>query len=97
MSSSFSPDGFLGGIYGGYNHQFSNNMVLGLDADFSLANIKNNGKYYDGGIRDPEVGNVDQDALEWRGPDPRRLCRRSVPAVRRGGSFLWEIQAVGLG
>ena len=24
----FSPDGFLGGIYGGYNHQFSNNMVL---------------------------------------------------------------------
>ena len=92
----FSPDGFLGGIYGGYNHQFSNNMVLGLDADFSLANIKNNGKYYDGGIRDPEVGTSIK--MRWNGAaDPRRLCRRSVPAVRRGGSFLWEIQAVGLG
>ncbi|MCY1292160.1 Outer membrane protein beta-barrel domain protein [compost metagenome] len=43
----FSPDGFLGGIYGGYNHQFSSNFVLGFDADFTLADIKDNGKYYD--------------------------------------------------
>lgn len=33
--SDISPDGFLGGIYGGYNHQFSNRWVLGVDADIT--------------------------------------------------------------
>lgn len=36
----FRPKGFLGGIYSGYNHQFNNNMVVGLDVDFNGANIK---------------------------------------------------------
>ena len=89
----FSPDGFLGGIYG-YNHQFSNNMVLGLDADFSLANIKNNGKYYDGGIRDPEVGTSIK--MRWNGAaDPRRLCsigscRTSRRVFPMGKLSVWD-------
>ncbi len=30
-----NPDGFLGGIYGGYNHQLSSGLVLGVDADIT--------------------------------------------------------------
>ncbi len=30
-----NPDGFLGGFYAGYNYQMSNNIVLGVDADFA--------------------------------------------------------------
>lgn len=84
----FSPDGFLGGIYGGYNHQFSNNMVLGLDADFSLANIKNNGKYYDGGIREPEVGTSIK--MRWNGAARIRAgyaVDRFLPYVAAGLSY----------
>ena len=28
-----SPDGFLGGIYAGYNYQMSNNIVIGAELD----------------------------------------------------------------
>lgn len=33
------PDGFLGGVYAGYNHQFANNVVLGVEADVAVADI----------------------------------------------------------
>ena len=29
------PDGFLGGVYAGYNYQFANGIVLGVEADFN--------------------------------------------------------------
>lgn len=32
-------DGGFGGIQAGYNHQFSNNVVLGVEADVSLGNV----------------------------------------------------------
>jgi outer membrane immunogenic protein len=40
----YSPKGVIGGAQAGYNHQFSNNMLLGLEADFSAAGI--NGAVY---------------------------------------------------
>ncbi len=33
---SLDPDGWLGGIYGGYNFQTNNMFVLGLESDFAL-------------------------------------------------------------
>ena len=36
--SDISPDGFLAGIYAGYNHQFSSRWVLGVDADITWHN-----------------------------------------------------------
>lgn len=39
-SYSHDPDGFIGGIYAGYNHQFSNNVILGADADIVWSNLK---------------------------------------------------------
>ncbi|CAN7643204.1 outer membrane protein [Aminobacter sp. LjRoot7] len=37
---SNDPDGFLGGIYAGYNHQFANGVVLGLEADVAWGGLK---------------------------------------------------------
>ncbi|RVC45454.1 MAG: porin family protein [Mesorhizobium sp.] len=37
------PAGVLGGIYGGYNYQFDNGVVLGADADFTFAGLKKDG------------------------------------------------------
>lgn len=34
------PRGFSGGIQGGYNHQFSNQFVLGLEADVNYTDLK---------------------------------------------------------
>lgn len=31
------PDGFLGGIYAGYNYQFANGFIAGLEGDFALS------------------------------------------------------------
>lgn len=40
------PNGFIGGVYGGYNRQFSNNLVLGLDTDFLWgSDVKDSGGF----------------------------------------------------
>ncbi|MCL8000086.1 porin family protein [Brucella sp. 21LCYQ03] len=36
------PDGFLGGLYAGYNFDMGNNFVLGLDGDVTFNNQKDN-------------------------------------------------------
>ncbi|TJV22451.1 MAG: porin family protein [Mesorhizobium sp.] len=41
------PDGFLGGVYAGYNHQFANNVVLGVEADIAYADIEGSGPGFD--------------------------------------------------
>lgn len=35
LVSSHDPDGFVGGVYAGYNHQLANSVVLGVDADIA--------------------------------------------------------------
>lgn len=34
-SSSLGADGWFGGVQAGYNFQYANNVVLGIEADFS--------------------------------------------------------------
>jgi hypothetical protein len=34
------PSGFLGGVQGGYNWQFSNVVVLGVEGEYSWADMK---------------------------------------------------------
>lgn len=41
------PDGLFGGGQVGYNHQFSNHVVLGLEADAAFADIEDDGKQGD--------------------------------------------------
>ncbi|PQZ47803.1 autotransporter outer membrane beta-barrel domain-containing protein [Ochrobactrum sp. MYb15] len=39
-SISLKPDGFLGGLYAGYNFDTGNNVVLGIDGDLTFNNQK---------------------------------------------------------
>lgn len=36
----YDPNGWFGGAFAGYNHQFNNNAVVGIEADFSFGDIK---------------------------------------------------------
>jgi outer membrane immunogenic protein len=45
-STGIGYDGFLGGVELGYNYQFSNNVVLGAETDFSFSDLGGQG---DGG------------------------------------------------
>lgn len=38
----FAPEGALGGLYLGYQHQFSGGALLGVEADFAAGGIDNN-------------------------------------------------------
>lgn len=44
--ANYDPDGFFGGIYAGYNHQLSNSVVLGIDADLNVTGIDASTGYY---------------------------------------------------
>jgi len=46
------PDGFFGGLQLGYNHQFSNNVVLGIEADAAFADLKDSGQGIEGDLDD---------------------------------------------
>lgn len=51
---NYDPDGFFGGLYAGYNYQFNNNVVLGVDADINFSGIDGNADYYWEGDLDPD-------------------------------------------
>jgi len=40
VSINVKPDGFLGGLYAGYNFDLGNSVVLGLDGDITYNNLK---------------------------------------------------------
>jgi len=48
VNRRFSPnaDGFIGGLYFGYNFNAGNNVVLGLDTDFVWGNLKDRSQFY---------------------------------------------------
>lgn len=37
--AELDPDGFFGGVYGGWNHQFANGLVAGLEGDVQISGI----------------------------------------------------------
>jgi outer membrane immunogenic protein len=39
--SKLNPEGAIGGLYAGYNYDFSSGLVIGADADFTLSGMKN--------------------------------------------------------
>jgi outer membrane immunogenic protein len=41
-SANHSTSGYLAGVHAGYNHQYSNNIVVGAEADINYADINGN-------------------------------------------------------
>lgn len=83
------PDGFLGGIYGGYNWQFGSGVVLGADADFTFSDMKKSGIDGDSsGFADPTYGYGSK--IDWTAAVRGRVgygVGRFLPYVAGGVAF----------
>jgi outer membrane immunogenic protein len=85
-SAGFEPEGWLGGVYVGYNYQFTNNVVLGIDADFAWTGADDDVTAFALGV---PVGTLQGD-LDWEGAVRARLgyaVDRFLPYVAGGVAF----------
>ncbi|MBT1157136.1 porin family protein [Aminobacter anthyllidis] len=81
-------DGWLGGVYAGYNHQLANNIVVGIDADIAWSGIDGFGQAFLFGIPVPG-GGVDYE-LNWTGAVRAKLgyaVDRFLPYIAGGVAF----------
>ena len=86
-SASFKPNGFLGGVYAGYNFDVGNNVILGADGDFNYANLKKSRSAFD-----PDMGATVslESKLQWSGAVRARAgyaIDRFMPYVAGGVAF----------
>lgn len=92
------PDGFLGGIYGGYNWQVGYGLVLGADADFTFSDMKESGISGDsGGSPDPRYGYGSK--VDWTAALRGRVgygVDRFLPYVAGGVAFAHQIVSASL-
>ncbi|ESX19612.1 hypothetical protein X767_23055 [Mesorhizobium sp. LSJC264A00] len=83
------PDGFVGGIYAGYNYQLGNNLVLGIEGDINYADVHGLSPLLSAaGISFPDQ-NFDG-KVDWTGSIRGRLgysIDRFLPFVTAGGAF----------
>ncbi len=85
-----NPDGFLGGFYAGYNYQMSNNVVLGIDADFAWTNADDFGTGYTPGGAPIGGGVGINQEINWTGAVRGRLgyaVDRFLPYIAGGVAF----------
>lgn len=81
----YDPKGLLGGIYAGYNFQFDNRLVLGIDADVFFASINGDSPYYIDGV--PASITSGESRLAWSGAARARFgyaFDRFLPYVAGG-------------
>ncbi len=87
-----NPDanGWLGGVYAGYNYQFDNNVVLGVDADFAWSGADGNSLFYhEDGAPYSDIYNSNLD-MKWNGAARVRLgyaVDRFLPYIAGGVAF----------
>ncbi|HEY6632810.1 MAG TPA: outer membrane protein [Rhizobiaceae bacterium] len=80
------PEGWFGGVYVGYNYQFTNNVVLGIDADFAWTGADDDSTILLGGV---PIGALHTE-LDWEGAVRARLgyaVDRFLPYVAGGVAF----------
>ena len=80
------PDGFLGGLYAGYNFDLGNNVVLGVDGDITYNNLKDSSSFFDDEIEGPSL----ESKLRWSGAVRARAgyaVDRFLPYLAGGVAF----------
>ncbi|MCX7304155.1 MAG: porin family protein, partial [Hyphomicrobiales bacterium] len=85
-SADVNPDGWLGGVYFGYNYQMTNNVVLGVDGDFAWTGADDSSTVVSNGVN---VGSLDTE-LDWEGAVRLRLgyaVDRFLPYIAGGVAF----------
>jgi len=88
--TDYDPDGFLGGLYTGYNHQFSNNVVFGVDADLNFAKIESKNGDYFSDSHNFVFPWIPSSKMKWNGAARARLgyaYDRILPYIAGGVSF----------
>lgn len=81
-------DGWLGGVYAGYNHQLANNIVVGIDADIAWSGVDGIGQVILLGFPVPG-GGIDYE-LNWTGAVRAKLgyaVDRFLPYIAGGVAF----------
>jgi outer membrane immunogenic protein len=76
-----TPTGFYGGIHAGWNHQYDNNLVLGIEGDVNWANITASGDP----LNDPTYDS--RTVLDWTGAARLRVgwaMDRFLPYIAGG-------------
>lgn len=89
-ATDYDPDGFFGGLYTGYNKQFDNNVVVGIDADLNIANIKSEGGDYYSEYLNGVWPFIPSSKMKWNGAVRARLgyaYDRVLPYIAGGVSF----------
>ncbi len=80
------PDGFLGGLYAGYNFDLGNNVILGIDGDVTYNDVSKEIDVYAG---DLAVGSF-KNRLRWSGAVRARAgytIDRFLPYIAGGVAF----------
>lgn len=88
VSAPANLDGWLGGVYAGYNHQLANNVVVGIDADIAWSGMDGFGQAINAVPPSPDTG-VDYD-LKWTGAVRAKLgyaMDRFLPYIAGGVAF----------
>jgi outer membrane immunogenic protein len=86
-TAELEPDGWLGGVYVGYNYQFDNAVVVGIDADFAWTGADDSVTAFD--VTGAPIGTLDAE-LEWEGAVRARLgyaVDRFLPYIAGGVAF----------
>ncbi len=86
-STSFKPNGFLGGIYAGYNFNVGNSVILGVDGDFSYDNLKKSISAFDS---DLNMNASAESKLQWSSAVRGRVgyaVDRFLPYIAGGVAF----------
>lgn len=82
---NIKPDGFLGGLYAGYNFDLGNSVVLGIDGDVTYNNLKDSYSVTDGVVTDSL-----ESKLRWSGAVRARAgyaVDRFLPYIAGGVAF----------
>lgn len=82
---NIKPDGFLGGLYAGYNFDLGNSVVLGIDGDVTYNNLKDSYS-----VTDAEGTDSLESKLRWSGAVRARAgyaVDRFLPYIAGGVAF----------
>jgi outer membrane immunogenic protein len=83
--ADIEPDGWLGGVYIGYNYQMTNNVVIGVDADFAWTGADDTST-----VLGPADNPFVESELDWEGAVRARLgyaVDRFLPYIAGGVAF----------
>lgn len=86
--SEFKPNGFIGGVYAGYNFDIGNNVILGIDGNFDYNGLKETHDYFSVGGRPIQTSL--ESKLEWSGAVRARAgyaVDRFMPYIAGGVAF----------